>query len=255
MTPPVPHLRHEPATPEWALAVLRDAYRYAPYVSPDEPLTAATTVDEWSNLMDFDEFALSSWRPAASALNALFGLDLPDGRWRDVLKPAKRRTMGEACAFAARHAARPVVEPADIAGVRCKKAGAFRAVVGLLERAGLPPEDAARIAPSSRIEPYAGRFNQVFFATLPRITPGALPAGRQTHFLRELLLPVGVVGTAVAIVAAAVIGGVEGLLCLTAFGVTWAAAWRTAGPSPVEFGHVKTFRDLCERLCGPPPIS
>ena len=171
MTAPAPDADFDtaPATPDYVLAVLLDHYRHGDYVAPGEELSADTTVAEWR-----DTANLVDWRPLGRAMNALWGVERTDAEWSATLRPEKTRTVGDLCRFIADHAGRPAVRSANICGVSCVKAGAFRAVRALLIDAGLPEEEAS-FAPSTPLAIYLRRYPHVFTGSLSRLAPGALP--------------------------------------------------------------------------------
>ena len=234
-----------PATPDYVLAVLRDWARYADFAPPEE-LTFATTVERWGAAAELDapfrpRRALGRW------LNDLWDLDATDARWAAVLEPAGSRTLADVCGFIAARTTRPVVRPANLCGATCAKAGAFRAVRGLLTAAGLPPAEAARIAPSTELSGYVRRFPSAFIEGVARLAPGVMPVPWESDRGRFVLGCLGALGLAPAFC----------LLMLGDRGAPWfvvgmyaagAASWRAAGPPSVRTGTLRTFRDLAEAI-------
>ena len=248
-----PDYNTAPATPAYVLAVLRDWRRYADFPDPETELNFDTPVEDWELEFDYDLVFRPWWKVLGESLNELFDLAVPLADWKPVLRPAGDRTVGDVCRFVAGRATRPVVRPANIAGTTCAKAGAFRAVRGLLIDAGLPPAEAARVAPSRPLEPYATRFAAAFVTGTARLAPGVLPgivtggSGRPAWFL------VGLFGLPVVISTSPLLGGAGFLLCTGGFCIAWAAVWRVLPEAPVRFGDLRTFRDLAEALAAAEP--
>jgi hypothetical protein len=237
----------EPATPEYVLAVVRDMHRqqarFDPEADADAVLTFDTTVAEWRQACD-----LLGWRALARGLNAVWGTGATEDEWRAVLEPGDERRLADVCAFLARRAARPRVRAARLLGRTCAAAGAFLTVRSLLREAGADPWG---VTPSAPLAPYTRRYTSVFLDPLSRLAPGALPPVRVSTPVYDgatlaflIGLPVLIAGACFGSAALAAAGGA---VTVAAYSLTWLAA-RFLLPSSVEFGDLRTFRDLAVAL-------
>ncbi len=231
-----------PATAEYVLAIFRDMHRqqsqYDPEADPDASLSFDSTVAEWRAACD-----LLGWRELGRAHNQLWDINLPDAEWQAVLKPAHEKRLGGVCEMIARNARRPLVRPARLFGCTCSPAGVFLTVRSLLHQAGARAD---KITPSTPLAPYTRRYCEVFLGPISRLVPGALPLVR----IRKPAYDAAVWGALAGLLFLAVgacsglhlltLGG--GLLFIVAYVQTWIAAW--SRPASVEFGELRTFRDL-----------
>lgn len=236
----------ERPTPLYILDVMIDAYRqrlqFDPETEPDIVLTMNTTVAEWRSACD-----LVGWKGLGKALNTAWQIDCSEKEWRQVLTLAKVKTFQGVCDLIARHAKRPRIRPACLFGVTCQTAGAFLTVRHLLHEAGAEVRD---LRPSSPLAPYTRKHLNLFLDAISKLTPGKLPLVEIENLLLrrvgQLLilnwLVVGVswtLGYPVLAERASVVAGLV-LFCL------WLAAQRE--PSRIDFGELKTFRDLVQVL-------
>ncbi len=249
-----------PVTPEYVLEVLRDSYRqqcqFDPEAERDIELSFDTTVAEWRIACD-----LLPWHGIADAFNVAWRLHCSREQWKAVLEPAKRRTLRDVCTLLAKHAEFPQARPVTVLGSSCLSAGVFFTIRSLLREAGA---DAAEIAPSTPLEPYTRRYVQVFLSPISQLAPGTLPPVKIHHplydaavwgFLAALALTViglcsasvmgMTTGSFLSIVSLAMIAAGP-LLAVASYTMIGVAARR--GPSRVEFGNLKTFRDLVTAL-------
>lgn len=231
-----------PATSEYILDAIRDSHRqqcqFDPEAEPDAELTFETTVADWRSACD-----LLDWRPLGRALDSEWSLGRPDAAWRSVLEPAKERTLRDVCDFVASGAMRPSIEPMSILGVTCFPAGVFLAIRSLLREAGA---DVGSLAPSTPLDEYNRRYLGVFLGPISRLAPNALPAVRVSTPWYDLSIAGFLLGLVVAsagwfVSPLATAAGV--ILALTSWAGSWIAA-RYLPPSKVEFGSLRTFRDL-----------
>jgi len=231
-----------PASPEYILDVIRDSHRqqcqYDSEADPGVELTFETTIAEWRYACD-----LLGWRRLGRALEGEWKLGRRDSDWREILEPARKRTLGDVCRFIASGAVRPTIKPLNILGATCRPAGAFLAIRSLLREAGV---DADSVAPSTPLHEYTRRYPDVFLGAITRLAPNTLPPVRFVVSGWFCMVELGVV---LGFMAAA-IGWVVSPLA-TAGGVVAIASWMTgrvvARSTPlfgVEFGGLRTFRDL-----------
>lgn len=232
-----------PATPEYVLEVLQDMHRqqcqYDPETDPGAALSFDTTVAEWRDACD-----LLGWPELGHAYNKEWGIAGSDEDWRAVLVPAGQRRLADVCQLIAARVARPVIRPSRLLGSACAPAGAFLTIRSLLQEAGAP---GAEIAPSTPLAPYTRRFAEVFLGPVSRLAPGALPPVRiQTPVYDAAIWGIHVAAVCLLVGAC---GGVHLLtvigvvLFASAYALTWYAA-RCLLPASVEFGELRTFRDL-----------
>lgn len=233
----------EPATPEYVLAVLQDMHRqqcqYDDVADRGSVLSFDTTVAEWQDACD-----LLGWRELGRALNQIWDISCSDDEWRAVLKPSRQKRVADVCQLIAAHAVRPLIRPSRLLGCNCAPAGAFLTIRSLLHHVGAP---AAEIAPSTPLAPYTRRFAEVFLGPVSRLAPGALPPVR----IRTPVYDAALWGIFVAVVLL-LIGACSGLGLFVFFGVGLFAssyvfvqyAALCLRPASVEFGELRTFRDL-----------
>ena len=242
----------EPATPDYVLAVVRDVYRqqcqFDSEADPDVVLSFDSTVADWRGACD-----LLGWRELGRAYNQYWGIACSDDEWRAVLTPACRRPLAGVCRLIASRATRPRVRPARLFGGSCAPAGAFLTVRSLLHAAGAP---AAEIAPSTLLAAYTRRYTGVFLGPVARLAPGALPTVRIHTPLYD-----GAVWGLLAAGLAVLVGELTKQPVLTIAGVglfaasyaiTWISA-RCLPPASVEFGDLRTFRDLAVAIASGDP--
>jgi hypothetical protein len=244
----------QPATPAYVLAVLRDMHRqqcqHDPEADSDAELSFDTTVAEWRDACD-----LIGWRELGRAYNQIWGIACRDHEWRAVLEPQRFRRLADVCQLIAGHAARPVIRPSRMLGSTCAPAGAFLTIRSLLHEAGAP---AGEIAPSTLLAPYTRRFAETFLGPISRLAPGALPPVRIRTPVYDAAIW-GILGATVCMI----VGACSGMHVLTAFGVlsfalAYALTWYAALcrlPASVEFGELRTFRDLAIVVAEGSPVK
>lgn len=242
----------EAATPEYVLAVIRDQHLQAaqidPEVDPEADLSFDTTVEQWQEACDLVE-----WNKLGRAYNECWKITCTDDEWRSVLVPAPEKRLAGVCELIAARASRQSVQPATILGTTCKTAGAFLTIRALLHQAGACADD---ITPSASISPFTRRFSRVFLGEISRLAPGALPPVR----IRKPVYDAGVWGMLAGLVCLAIglcgwiwfgtmisIAVAGGLLFLISYGIVSFAALHVL-PASVEFGDLKTFRDLSRAI-------
>jgi hypothetical protein len=236
-----------PATAEYVLAVLQDEHRQMCAMDDADAsvqLTFDTTVAEWRDAILDD---MSMWWEVGRALNAWWGIQCSHAEWRKVLRPARKKRLGDVCNLIAQHASRHIIRPAGLLGQNCREAGAFLTIRSLLIDDGAK---VAEIMPSSLLAPIARQHLGLFLGPISRLAPGALPAVKvhsPTHDAAFWLL--------IAALPALVVGGISNNPFATIAGVlsivlayVLAFATRMKFPRAVEFGTLRTFRDLARVL-------
>lgn len=246
------------ATPEYVLDMIRDSHRqqsqFDPEADPDVELTFESSIAEWRSACD-----LVDWRSLGRALNEEFGLDFPDDPWRAALEPARKRTLRGVCELIASGALRPSIEPVEILGATCLPAGVFLAIRSLLSQAGA---DVKSIAPSTPLHEYTRLYPGVFLGPVSRLAPNALPDVRVRTPLYDLsifgcgfgllLAATGSILSAwgpIFVFAAPLMMAAGAILFLA----SWIGSWivgRYIPPASVEFGNLRTFRDMVKQIAG-----
>jgi len=137
----------------------------------------------------------------------------------------------------------------------CRPAGVFLTVRSLLHQAGARAE---AIAPSTPLAPYTRRYCMLFLGPISRLAPGALPLIRIRNPVYDAAIWGILAGMLCLAVGACsdlhllVVGG--GLLLVLAYALTWiAATWML--PASVEFGELRTFRDLAIVVAEGSPVE
>jgi hypothetical protein len=87
------------ATPEYILASIQGEWRQImlPDATEERDLpTFNTTIAQWRDLLDLVE-----WRPLGRSLNKAWGTNFSRQQWREVLEPARKKTLRGVVADAA----------------------------------------------------------------------------------------------------------------------------------------------------------
>jgi hypothetical protein len=234
----------EPATSAYVLAVLQDMHRqqcqYDPEADPGAIFSLETTVAEWRDACAFVE-----WKELARLQNEFWGVSFSDKEWHAVLEPANHKRLSDVCCLIATRVVRPMIRPARLLGTNCAAAGAFLTIRSLLHQAGEGAAD--KITPSTPVAAYARRYAKEFLGPISRLAPGALPPVR----VHDPVYHAAIGGMGVGVLCA-MVGLCSGVRLLTAGGfvlsalcyaLTWYAA-KCLLPASVEFGELRTFRDL-----------
>jgi hypothetical protein len=233
----------EAATPAYILTVIQDMHRqqcqHDPEANPEAVLTPETTVADWREACD-----LVGWRKLGRAYNQMWGIDVPENEWREVLEPSDQKRLSDVCQLIARYACRPGVRPAGLFGHTCTRAGAFLTIRSLLRQAGASVKD---IRPSTPLEPYVRRYTGVFLDPVSRLAPGSLPPVRIRNSMICNVANCGVIAGLLCWLAGVFSGSdllssVGGMLFVSSFLGRYAACYCL--PTSVEFGELRTFRDL-----------
>jgi hypothetical protein len=241
----------QPATQDYVLAIFNEINRQQLcecWGSPelDEFLSFDSTVQDLVEA--FEWFEWPGWPGLGRVCNHVFGIECSDADWKAVLEPADKKRLAGVCDLIARHARRQVIRPARLLGCACASAGAFLTIRSLLQEAGA---DAAEIAPSTLLAPYTCQYVMQFMGPISWLAPGALPMAR----IRQPLYDVGLLGCPVGFAILLIgicsdlhlLAAAGGLICIEGYALSWIAA-RCQLPSRVDFGELRTFRDLAVAL-------
>jgi hypothetical protein len=225
-----------PATPEYILAVLKDSYRQQCQFDPEAEqgivLTFDSTIQEWREACD-----LLGWRKLAKSLNKWFQTDFSNEQWKSVLESAKEKKLRDVCELLATKAKQIEVKPFG----RCMNAGIFLTIRSLLKRAGAKEQ----IKPSTPIASFSRNYLERFFDEIAKIEPGALPLVKIHNPLYDYSCWAFLLGLAICGIGSyfnpflAIFG-----VCIMAFAYAAIYVFAKSRPAKVEFGSVKTFRDL-----------
>jgi hypothetical protein len=247
-TPPCWYSRFPITDPmTYVLAVLRDNHRQMCQFDAAADrcafLSFASTVAEWREACD-----LLPWRELGQAFNQHWGINVPDVEWQATLEPARERRLEDVCALIARNIQRPEIRPTSMLGCTSVSAGAFEAIRSLLQGAGA---NAKEIAPSTPLAEYTRQYCQLFLGPISRLAPGALPLVRIHTPIQDAAawgMVCGWLGGWLYVVIGSIchmslltLTGV--ISCVAAFVLPWIASQFTL-PTSVEFGKLRTFRDL-----------
>jgi hypothetical protein len=235
----------KPATPDHVLRVLVDAHRqqcqFDPAADPDIALTFDTTVADWRAACD-----LVGWRSLAHSMNDWWHIQRSDEEWRAVLEPASERRLRDVCEFIAEDATMPLLHASRLLGASCHSASAFKAILDALAAAGA---SVTGLRPSSSLDLFLRRYPQVFLDDISRLAPGALPPVK----IRTPIYNAAILGFVLFLVVAGIADRLDAssfvLFCILLAAVCYAMTWIAAkyiGPSSVEFGGLKTFRELAQ---------
>jgi hypothetical protein len=237
----------EPATAEWVLNVFRDFHRQSAQFDPEvyfeEELTFDTTIVDWREQCD-----LLPCKELGRYYNKFFEIDLPDSEWRAVLEPEKSKTIGDVCALVAKHAVRPSIRPACLLGPPCHSAGAFLTVRGLLYRNGAAVDE---ISPSTELAEYSRHNVKALLEGFARIAPGVVPPVRISTPLYDRLCYCAAIAYLALVVSGfrhSPIGAFFSFIAILGFHLAINDVARNVPPKSVEFGELKTFRDLAMLL-------
>ena len=236
----------EPATADYVLSVLRDAYRHAerldPEAEPDVELTFASTVHEWREACD-----LVDWQPLGHALNRWFCIALPDSKWRAALHPSRSHTLREVCDLVAMHARRPI----GAGGASCEAGSTFIVLRTMLRQAGVPVAD---LTPSTSLESVARRHLSQLLMVAGRLAPGVIPTPRLQSDRRYDWALNLVFSSMLGLLVAALVQAPSLIVpSVGAFLSGVAGTWVFSGLPlrSVDFGSVLTFRDFVEATLAP----
>lgn len=219
-----------------------DVHRQSCEFDPDTErslvLTFHTTIAEWGVAR------YQGWKSLGRKLNTTWSIDLSDKQWESALHPMRKRTLKDVCELIAAHAVREVIRPLPMLGKPCATAGAFLTLCRLLSEAGAA---CGNISPSTPLSPFFRQHTSVFLDRVSRLAPGALPPVK----IRGAFFHA--VGCAsLAIVLLGVVAGMafDWSACVAVsagaaifFVITMCIAGH-AGPASVQFGNLRTFRDL-----------
>lgn len=125
------------------LTIFRRWHELGIFKDSDAPPSEASTIHEWL----LGSFDVLSVRDLAKHLDEMFSLGLERRELRELLRPARVRTVGDVATEIARQGWIPKAQPLDLAGRPCLAAGWFLLLCERHRRSA--GKDAGRLAPST----------------------------------------------------------------------------------------------------------
>ena len=243
-------------TPEEVLELLRDMYRQQCEIDfetvPGQTLTFESTIAEWRFACD-----LVAWRRLGRAFNEIWDLRESDKTWRGLLTPAKKRTLGDVCAFLAPRIKLPRVRPANVLGRECLSAGAFLTIRTMLKRAGANVDN---VAPSTPLAEYTRHHPGAFLDRISRLAPNVLPPVKVHSPYHDNVFRATIAGFMIMFMGGCLQEFAADRVWLQAIGIflvvigcplvstIWIAGLLQPllriHPRSVTFGELRTFKDL-----------
>src|SRR5581483_5165001 len=115
-------LRTTPVSSDEVLGVLVEHHRqFSLYGDQDRPsLSRETTIAEYENTHFADELLLTHRQ-----INRIFGTNYSERQMLKLIKPRRKRALGELCDAIAPKASLPKIRPVTVCGATSASAGAF----------------------------------------------------------------------------------------------------------------------------------
>ncbi|WP_417384027.1 hypothetical protein [Gimesia sp.] len=237
-----------PATPEYVLEVLLDQSRqYWSKISlfSEEEEIPVTLDSPLETLWD----ACSLYDSLVVSIDTKAWLGLSESDWIQAVSGPQMHTVRDFCEPIAARMTMPVISLETFIGRTCRPASAFLAIRSLLQEAGV---DVAEVAPSTALSKMTRQHLSLFLGPIAKLAPGVLPAvqvkrpvwdtnwiGTAAILFYLLLGPLSVgYGTAAYLLFMFVFA----CLLITAYGT------KERDPARVQFGNLRTFRDLSELI-------
>jgi hypothetical protein len=232
-----------PATPEYVLAVLLDRSRQEwGAKAPIEPVTLDSPVDRLWEACEFlngDDIYYSTME----------WFDLWGTNWFDAFFYTQLETARDLCTLIASRATMPQITLVSLCGKTCQPASVFLAVRSLLVEAGA---DVRELAPSTSLHEFTRRHTELFLGKISMLGPGSLPdveiddGGKMRGDLLKLLWSIPLLIGFMFKTLSPVYFTIVLLVYLVLLIKSW---WDEEAPNArVDFGELRTFRDLSNRL-------
>ncbi len=247
-----------PATPEYVLSVMIDRQRREwlddSLSVPDDiaPLTFDSTIDDLIEACGFWD-----WYDIVFEIHAWFEMDCDYQEWKDLLMHSDLRTVGDLCDLIAAYATIPTIQLSTFCGRTCRPASAFLTIRSILHDAGV---DTTSIGPSTLLHEFTRKHQETFLGPISHLAPTGLPKiyvkkyfwnfnsiESLTVFLYIILNCAAGTGSPPVLLA------YIGFLCMLSWLLTWITLPRV--PMSVQFGNLKTFRDLSELIAKHASVS
>lgn len=124
-------------------------------------LTRTTFIYEWRDAQD-----LLPWPELAEFLNQEFKIDVPLHKWKTILNPDDKQTLGHLCDFLSTVAEKEIIKPINRFGGECLSAAIFLTLKKNLKDKGV---NVANLRPSTRIEEFLD-INENFSPLIEELT-------------------------------------------------------------------------------------
>lgn len=152
-------------TPDELLDILKEQHRLcSPLdIMADETfeLTRTTFIYEWRDAQD-----LLPWDELAEFLNQEFRIDVPRKKWKTILNPDDKQTLGDLCDFLSTVAEKEIIKPVKRLGAECLSAAIFLNLKRNLKNKGV---NVADLRPSTKIEEFLD-INENFSPLMEEVT-------------------------------------------------------------------------------------
>jgi hypothetical protein len=152
-------------TSDELLEIFKEQHRLCSPLDPiaDETfvLSRETKIWELSDAQD-----LVPWHEYADFLNQEFRIEVPQNKWKTILKPEDRQTLGDLCDFLSTVAEREIVKPVKRLGEECLSAAIFLNLKRNLKDKGVNVQD---LRPSTSIEEFLN-INENFSPLMEEVT-------------------------------------------------------------------------------------
>jgi acyl carrier protein len=247
------HILKTPAAPEYVLNAFKDLYRHECEVNPEFvdgfELTFESTIKEWRYAYDLDMLTV---KELGLALNKVFDIEFSKKKWKSLLEPWSKRTVGQLCSEIAKYTYQEKIRPLNILGKSCQKGGIFLALKSKLAQAGANVNE---LAPFSELAGYTRRYPQVFVDFSSKLFPNTIPPAKVSiSFWNRLFIGSVLVGFLFMVAGyilhkySITVGElfiVVGAFIFCVFYILQLCTLKIP-PSSVKFGELKTFRDLVD---------
>ena len=240
-----------PATPEYVLAVLLDRSRQewcnASGFPPEaDPVTLDSPVEVLLEACDLIDDMNIYFYP-----EQWFGFEYVE--WNHALGSREIQTARDFCQVIASLITLPRVPLVSFCGKTCRPASVFLTVRSLLQDAGA---DVKALAPSTPLKEFTRHYTETFLGPIARLAPGSLPdveIFEGSKYLRQFIrdiwgIPVLLVFFYTLNNPNAHPGLFSGALIIYLFLILITVGDEKAPPVRVEFGELRTFRDLSNLL-------
>lgn len=205
-------------TSEELLEIFREQHRLCSPLDPvaDETYVLSRETKIWE-LQDVQD--LLPWDEYAEFLNQEFRIEVPRNKWKTILNPDDKQTLGDLCDFLSTVAEKEIIKPVKRLGGECLSAAIFLTLKRNLKNKGVNVTD---LRPSTKIEEFL-YINENFSPLIEEVTLtgvktfnkleyGKLQTERRFKYWIDKIFP------------------------------NW--VYRR----PIQTGDIKTFRDLVDRI-------
>lgn len=238
-----------PATPEYVLDVLleqskQEWCKLSCTPSDAVPVTLDSPVEVLYEACGFDDYLDLFYEP-------LEWFPLNGDEWDRVLETAILETARDFCMLIAACVTMPKIPLYSIGGQTCQPASVFLTIRSLLQEAGV---DVREIVPSTSLKEYTRHYTETFLGPIARLAPGALPAVKIDDggkSLRQFIRDIWGIPVLIAFFNKSTYPGLFAFALLSyLFLILITVGDEKAPNARVDFGELRTFRDLSELIAG-----